>query len=111
MRRGGGERHLNKTLDPSHPPALRAAAATHHLPSSSAFAGRFTDDSLLPRIPAAGKVIGETHTRAHTGAHTHTHTNARLLVGWRVMARGVTGVQLSGEQAQVSGNHASLTSL
>lgn len=72
MRRGGGERHLNKTLDPSHPPALRAAAATHHLPSSSAFAGRFTDDSLLPRIPAAGKVIGETHTRARTQAHTHT---------------------------------------
>lgn len=62
--------HLNETLDPSHLPALRAAAATHHLPSSSAFAGRFTDDSFIPRIPAAGKVIGETHTHTHKCTHT-----------------------------------------
>lgn len=68
---------MNETLDPSHLPALRAAAATHHLPSSSAFAGRFTDDSLLPRIPAAGKVIGETHRRTH--AHTHKCTLTRRL--------------------------------
>ena len=103
-----GGTDLNETLDPSHLPALRASATTHHLPSSSssAFAGRFTDDSFIPRMPAAGKVIGETHR------HTHTHTHKCMLTcRWGMMARGVTGIQLSGEQAQVSGNHASLTSL
>lgn len=86
---------LTRTWDPFHLPLHPLASAGH-----------LTHDCFIPGMPAAGKVIGETHTHIHTHALTCTRR-------WGIDGTGHrdTAAQPTREQAQVSGNHACLTPL